>query len=283
MTGPVAVLAVLSVVGGWLQFPKSGRRSPTGSTRWRCRSSRRPGRRRRSRASLAVALGLAGSPSPGGSTARAARRRRGSPAARAARAQALVRRGLRRRLLQARRSARDAALCRSSSGRSIGGSLAGVAQRLREVGLGARRAPDRARAHVRARARRRPRRPRRRLHRGADDRLAHDHPDLPADRGRARRAGCCRCRRARPASLALLVALVEVGFWIAPSRASTSTSRAPVRPAAHAGSATSTSRTTSACLRLLALARRPDRRRDGGRDRLRASGSAATGRAPTTG
>ena len=45
--------------------------------------------------------------------------------------------------------------------------------------------------------------------------LADDDPDLPADGRRARRLARCRCSRQWVGSLATLVSLVEVGFWIA--------------------------------------------------------------------
>ena len=50
--------------------------------------------------------------------------------------------------------------------------------------------------------------------RRSDDELADHHPDLPADRRRARRSGWLPLSRYWAGSLATLVSLVEVGFWI---------------------------------------------------------------------
>ncbi len=85
----------------------------------------------------------------------------------AARAQVLLRRGVRLPVLPARPPWSRPASSPTSSGRSSAARSPGSPRASAEAGLGARVAPDRRRARLRVRARRRRRRPRRRLRRGA--------------------------------------------------------------------------------------------------------------------
>ena len=154
------------------------RRCETGSTRSRRRSSRRAGRRRRSRASLAVLLGLAGIAVAW--WIYSAHRAPAPKPSRVARAQVLLRRGVRRRLLPAGRPALARPLRRRRG--PARRRLDHRRHRRRPLGRRPRpRAPDRPRPHVRVRPRRRARRPRPRLHGGQGEPLR----DIPSTAGHA--------------------------------------------------------------------------------------------------
>ena len=230
MMWPVGVLAVLAVVGGWLQFAgalDAGRRLARPGRR----AARRGRAARRSVVSSVLAVAArrsAGSRSPGRST----RRRRRCRVPRDAVAQRVLEHKFYFdelydvRLLPAGRRRSRRASAAASRGRSSRGSLG-------ELGAGVARGSD---ATSRA------------LQTGLvrtyalaiaaglavlavvfvavrDERLAHHDPDPPADRGRARRLAAALAAPARPASLALLVALAEVGALDRRARA-TSTSTA---------------------------------------------------------
>ena len=116
------------------------------------------------------------------------------------------------------------------------------------------------------------RRPRRRLHRWSDD----DAADRPARSRGARCIWVLPLNASRPAPLALLAALAEVGLWIELLvRYDFAQGRPPVRAAAELVQRPARL-VPRRRLRLLGLARRAHGRRDGGRDRVRRSGSAAT-------
>ena len=255
--------------------PASGSRSCTGSTRRPSRSSHATVAEDYGTSAIAVSLGLIG-------FFLARRAFRAGPPARheprrlaRARAQALLRRGVRRALLPSRRRA----VGRAPAERR-GARRRALARRDRlgdDPGRRRGRArPVRAPPHVRRRHRLLRRRPRRRLRGGAlsdaDDRA---HP--PADRRRAR-------RRDPPApapddrGLAFLVALMEVGLWIVAAARSTSTTAACSSGRRASGSRASGSRTRSASTASRSGSRaRPCRLRR--RDRLRALGRAGAPRA----
>ena len=139
----------------------------TGSSRSRGRSSRRRhagGDRRACSPSRSASPGIGVAWSIYGARSAEAPRR---VAADGARAQVLLRRALRRRVLPARRSGLAHALGRWIERPLIIGSVRGSPSGLRELGLGTGAPPDRPRPHLRARARGGPRRPRPRLRGGA--------------------------------------------------------------------------------------------------------------------
>ena len=164
MVWPVGVLAVLAAFAGWIQFAPFWDADHDLARPGRGAAARADAaRRRRSPRSLAVALGLAGigvawldlRPRSGG---------RCRSAWLTARAQVLLRRALRRRLLPAGRGALARALRvrRAAADRRLDHrGHARLPARLAR----ARPRPERPRPHLRARARERDRRPRRRLHR----------------------------------------------------------------------------------------------------------------------
>ena len=218
MVWTVSVLAVLSAVGGFLQFapfwhPLTTWLDPVAAADRRA-DERAGGDRLDRRASRSASPASA---SPGRSTSRSASGRR--------RPVRLLEQKFywdelydavfyrpcrpdRARPRPLRRAAADRRLDRARS--RAASASARVSSRPR---------PERARPRLRARARERRRRPRRRLPRPRDERLADHDPDLPADRRRARRLARCRCRAYWLGSLATLVSLVEVGFWIVARRA----------------------------------------------------------------
>ena len=223
MFWPVAVLAVLSLVGGWIQVARpldTGRRTSS-----RCRR-RRWWRRTTTQevvsSVFAVVFGLVGI---GVAWALYGARRAEVP--RVPQVQAALERKLWFDELYDLAFYRPAvwlarALNRWIERPIILGSATELARRRAGVGRAGRAACRRAAAHVRARVRRRARRPRRRLHLGAMNDLDHDHPDLPARSRERSRASSSPVGGGRSASFAVLVSLVEVGFWIDAVRASTS-------------------------------------------------------------
>ena len=186
-----------------------------------------------------------GSPPPGGSTARSARP---APApSPAARAQVLLRRGVRLPVLQARRRSSRAGCSPTSSEPVIGGSITGIAAGMRQAGLGAaRRSRPAPSALYALRARRRRRRPRRRLRLGAmTDWLPTILLLAPARRGARRLARADAARVGRP-DRAARRARRDRALDRARHAVRLQAGRAPAAADARRGSATCTSRTTSA-------------------------------------
>ena len=167
MFWPVAILTVLSIVGGWIQFapfwtPISKFLEPSAPP-----LVDPSGTQELVSSIFAVGFGVVGHRGRVGDLRGTARRGPArAAAAAAARAQVLVRRALRRRLLQAGRvdRARLEPLDRAAADPRLRDR-----RRARDAAGRPRRRPpaDRPAPRVRPRARRRPRRPRRRLHHGA--------------------------------------------------------------------------------------------------------------------
>ena len=282
---PVGVLAVLAVVGGWIQF--APRLEPVDELA-RCRS-RAPlaeadglaggGREHRSR----VALGLAGIAVAWWIYSAQARAGRSSPSRSACSSTSSTSTSCTTRLFyRPAVVARQGPLPRLSRSPLIDGS---IRRRRRRRVVPARRVVARlqtglVRTYVLALAAGR-RRPRHRLHRGQMTTLHHD-PDPPAARGRAPHLGAAAAARLgrRPRAARLARSRSASGS----SRSSATTSRRAASSSSQqaTGSATCTSRTTSASTasRSGSSGSRSSRWRRRSRT---GSGSAATGRAPTSG
>ena len=282
MYGAVAVLAVLSVVGGWIQMagiwhPFSDWLHPVaeplvepsvlaGLGDVGDRDGARP-RRDLPRVALLRA-------------ARASRFRASPRPSARARAQALLRRALRRGLLPACGRRRERCCACGVERPLVDGSIDVTAIGVAGGGPSRDGRPDRLPAELRARAHRRARRPRRPL-RGAamSGWLTTTLVFLPI--AGALLLWLLPWPRLWAGSLATLVALVEVGLWIVsrpklrlrggdPGRAAARVVQRPRRLVPRRP------------LRLLALARRPHGRRERRGDRVRAGGPAATGSARTS-
>ena len=274
---PVAVLTVLSVVGGWIQFEPLWHPSPTGSRRWRARSAspsrrtRRSGSRPRSRSALGLA-GIAVAYAIYGSRRLAVPR---LPA---------VQRVLEHKLYFD--EAYDAVFYRPAAALAtqlrrvveepfvLAGRLPISVRRRSDAGARRSTAPDRHAAHVRVLPRHGDGRARGRLPGGAMTVSSFTTLLICLPMGAAIAIWILPLSRFTTGSLAVLVSLLEVGIWIEQAARFDFQQSRPAVLAARVVDPRLARLVSRRRVRLLALARRAHRRLHGGGDRLRLLGRA---------